>query len=169
MKNMMPFLLLLAVCCSACSTTRIYIVRHGERLNSSDTTSLSEIGYERAETLALVLADKDIDSIFVSDYARTRQTAQPTADRLNLPLITYNPRPAELIASRLKNIKNKNVLVVGHSDTILEVAKRLETTPTRSKIEGTDFDNFLVVRIKRTFGHKKTTLQELTYGRQTPP
>jgi len=160
---------LLGLLSSACSTTRIYIVRHGERLNTSDTTSLSEAGYERAETLALVMADKNLDSIFVSPYARTRQTAQPIAERLGIVPVEYNPRPTELIASRLKRIKGKNILVVGHSDTILEVVKWLEAKPARQKIESTDFDNLLIVTIKQGLGGKKSTLQERVYGRLTLP
>jgi broad specificity phosphatase PhoE len=154
---------------SACSTTRIYIVRHGERLNSSDTTSLSAAGLQRAEDLAQLMSDKQIDTVFTSNYLRCVQTAQPTANKFNLPLVKYVPRPTELIANRLKSIKNKNILVVGHSDTILEVAKWLETTPTLPKIEGTDFDNVLTVVVKRKLGSKKTTLQETTYGKPTPP
>ena len=160
---------LFAVLFSACSTTRIYIVRHGERLNASDTTSLSEAGYERAETLALVMADKNLDSIFVSPYARTRQTAQPTAERTGIVPVEYNPRPTDLIANRLKQVKGKNMLVVGHSDTILEVAKWLEAKPVRQKIEATDFDNLLIVTIKQRLGRRKTTLQERVYGRPTLP
>ena len=168
MKDLI-LLILVSAYFSACSTARIYIVRHGERLNSSDTTSISAAGQQRAQALADFMANKRIDAIFVSPYQRTRQTAQPTADRLNLALTEYQPRPTNLIASRLKTQKNKNSLVVGHSDTILEVAKWLETTPSLPKIEPTDFDNMLIVTIKRTLGRRRVSLQETTYGQPTPP
>ncbi len=162
-------MILTATLFAACSTTHIYIVRHGERLNSSDTTSLSAAGLERAQDLARLMTDKKIDSVFTSNYTRTRQTATPTAQLFGLTMIQYNPRPTEQITNRLKKIKGKNVLVVGHSDTILEIAKQLETKPTISKIEALDFDNILTVTIKRTFGKKKITLEENTYGKQTKP
>jgi broad specificity phosphatase PhoE len=159
----------LIVALSACSTTRIYIVRHGERLNSSDTTSLSADGLVRAQDLAQLMSDKKLDSVFTSNYTRTRQTASPTAKRFGLRMTEYNPRPTELISSRLKKISNKNILVVGHSDTILEIAKGLEAKPKRQKIESTDFDNVLTVIIKKQFGIKKTTIEESTYGKSTTP
>jgi broad specificity phosphatase PhoE len=165
-----PILLfLVAALFSACSTTRIYIVRHGERLNSTDTTSLSAAGLVRAQDLAQLMTDKEIDSVFTSNYTRTRQTATPTAKRFGLTTVTYNPRPTEQIVNRLKQINGKNVLVVGHSDTILDIAKGLETKPQRQKIESLDFDNLLTVTIKRQFGNKKITLVESTYGKPTMP
>jgi phosphohistidine phosphatase SixA len=160
---------LVAAVFSACSTARIYIVRHGERLNASDTTSLSAAGLVRAQDLAQLMSDKEIDSVFTSNYTRTRQTATPTAQLFGLTMVEYNPRPTEQIANRLKQIKGKNVLVIGHSDTILEIAKGLETKPKRQKIESLDFDNMLTITIKRQFGSKKTTLTESTYGKQTMP
>ncbi len=162
-------LITLIVLLSACSTTHIYIVRHGERLNGSDTTSLSAAGVQRAQDLARLMTDKKIDSVFTSNYTRTRQTAMPTARLFGLTMIEYNPRPTEQITNRLKKIKGKHILVVGHSDTILEIAKQLETKPTMPKIQALDFDNILTVTIKRTFGKKKITLNENTYGKQTKP
>ncbi|GAB3952271.1 phosphoglycerate mutase family protein [Spirosoma harenae] len=151
---------------ASCSTTTVYIVRHAEKVNESDTTNLTDVGYARAAALADVLGNKSIDSIFTTPYRRTRQTAQPLAQRLGIQLVDYPARPNDAIVSRVKRIQNKTVLVVGHSNTILEIAKGLGAQPTMTRIESGDFDNLLVVKLK---GGKVVKYSQITYGQPTPP
>ena len=154
---------------TSCSTTTIYIVRHGEKVNESDTTNLNPDGKQRAIALADTLAKKGIDSIFTTPYRRTRQTAEPLAQRIGVNLIDYPARPNDVIVSRVSQIRNKTVLVVGHSNTILDIAKGLGTQPTMTKIESGDFDNLIRVRIHRGLFGKSVTLSQTTYGQLTPP
>lgn len=76
---------------------RLYLVRHGERLDAVDKNwhrtgdnrydpPLSERGFQQAEQLAQRLLEEPIDHIFVSPYVRALQTAQPIARALGLPL-----------------------------------------------------------------------------------
>ena len=148
----------------ACSpTSTIYIVRHADRLNDSDTSSLSDSGLVRAERLALRLAQVRLDSVFVTPYQRTRQTAQPTADANGLRLTEYPASPATRITNRLRAFRRKKVLVVGHSNTILGIAKALGTTPVRQQIDHGDYGNLLVVKMKRTKVSWQATLREERY------
>lgn len=154
---------------SSCSKTVIYIVRHGEKVGEADTTNLSPAGFARAAALADTLAGKGIDSIFSTPFRRTRQTAEPLAKRTGLRIVDYPAKPTEAIVRRLGKIRGKTVLVVGHSNTILEIAKGLGTQPTMSTIESGDFDNLFRVQIIRgPFVHSTTLLQK-TYGQITPP
>lgn len=149
--------LLLALCLilSACSTSNIYVTRHAERANESDTTSLSAAGLNRAQTLANRLAEERIDSIFVTPYRRTEQTAAPLASRLGLPLTKYPASPVTAITNRLRTFRGKNALVVGHSNTILEIARALGTTPSTPKIEHSDYQHLLFIQVHRTpFGQR---------------
>lgn len=140
---------------TACSTSNIYISRHAERLNESDTTSLSVAGLKRARALADRLANERIDSIYITPYRRTEQTAAPLAARLNLPLAKYPTSPVTAITGRLRKLRNKNALVVGHSNTILEIAKGLGTTPSIQKIEHAAYQNLLFIRLRHSpFGTK---------------
>ena len=95
------FVFLIAVS-TACSTTTVYIVRHAEKVNETDTTDLTPGGYVRAAALAETLADKGIDSIFSTPYYRTRQTAQPLAKRMGLQIIDYPGSQRTLLWSGLK-------------------------------------------------------------------
>ncbi|WP_234736467.1 SixA phosphatase family protein [Tellurirhabdus bombi] len=154
---------------SSCSTSTIYIVRHAEKVSEADTTSLSPVGFQRAEDLAGALINAQIDSILTTPYRRTRQTAEPLARQLNLPIVSYSARSTEEIVQRLERMKGKNVLVVGHSNTILEIARGLGVKPRMTKIESDDFDNLLRITLERGLFGKSVRLRESTYGEPTPP
>ena len=154
---------------SACSTTTVYIVRHAEKVNETDTTNLSPAGYTRAANLAQTLANRHINSIFTTPYQRTRQTAQPLANQLNIPLIDYPAKPTQAIADRVMSMRHKTVLVVGHSNTILDIAKGLGAKPTQTQIESGDFDNLFQVKIHHSLFRKSIRFSQTTYGKPTPP
>ncbi|MCY7357588.1 MAG: histidine phosphatase family protein [Rudanella sp.] len=140
---------------ASCSTSNIYITRHAERANESDTTSLSAAGLIRARALAERLANTHIDSIFVTPYRRTEQTAAPLALLRGLPLTKYPAAPVTVITNRLRTFRGKNALVVGHSNTILEIAKGLGTTPSMQKIEHSEYQHILFIRMRHTpFGQR---------------
>lgn len=158
---LLPVLLLFSSC-----TTRYYLVRHAEKQDSSSDSSLSAIGHARAGILRDTLANKNISQVFASTYARTQQTAQPTATANNLELTLYRPDTTAGLVARLKSVGSRNVLVVGHSNTIPEVVKGLcgETVT----IADDDYDNLFIVTIKRSWGQTKKTLVKTTYGPASP-
>ncbi|MBD2699883.1 histidine phosphatase family protein [Spirosoma sp. BT702] len=154
---------------TACSTTTVFIVRHAEKVSEADTTDLTPAGHERAQALVDVLASKGVDSIFTTPYRRTRQTAAPLARQLGLTMVDYPARPNEAIVKRINLIRSKMVLVVGHSNTILDIAKGLGTQPSMTTIASGDFDNLLRVQIKRGLFGTSRTISQTTYGQPTPP
>jgi len=77
--------------------TVVYIARHGARIDSKNPEwtarakyphdpELSPLGHKQATLLAEHLRDKGIRHIVSSPYLRARQTAQPLAALLNLPV-----------------------------------------------------------------------------------
>ena len=62
----------------------LYIVRHGEPIYGPDT--LTELGRRQAEALVRRFERSGLDRIFSSPMGRARETAQPTADALDLPV-----------------------------------------------------------------------------------
>lgn len=75
------------------STTRICLVRHGEtawnaegRVQGQLDIPLNDLGHAQARATAGALAAQDFSAIYCSDLARVRQTAEPTAKRLALPV-----------------------------------------------------------------------------------
>ena len=78
----------------------IFIVRHAEKATSGgDNPDLSEAGRARAETLASMLKDAGVSAIYVTEFKRTQQTADPLAKMLHLnPTIAPAKDSAALIA-----------------------------------------------------------------------
>jgi broad specificity phosphatase PhoE len=73
--------------------TVVHLVRHGEVHNPDHVLygrlpgyRLSELGEQMAEQTAAALADRDIVVVRASPLERARQTAQPLADALGLPV-----------------------------------------------------------------------------------
>jgi probable phosphoglycerate mutase len=73
--------------------TRICLVRHGEtewnaegRVQGQTDIPLSAVGLAQAQAAAEELCRHDFSAVYSSDLMRVRQTAEPTARRLALPL-----------------------------------------------------------------------------------
>ena len=94
----------------------VVLVRHAEKVDDSRDAELSETGRARAEVLAALLKDMKIDTIYSSDYIRTRDTARPLAEALGLELELYNPGDLEALATKLRAAEGR-ILVVGYSNT----------------------------------------------------
>ncbi|MCB0534044.1 MAG: histidine phosphatase family protein [Lewinellaceae bacterium] len=166
MKTLSLLLIATAIMLSAC-TTRYYIVRHAERLNNSADSPLSTTGETRANILRDSLSDKGISTVFASTYQRTQQTAQPLATALSLSLILYKPDTTAGLIARLDKMRGKNVLVVGHSNTVPELVYGLSQQAV-SPIPETDYDNLYIVKVSRGWGRTRRTLVHTTYGPPSP-
>jgi 2,3-bisphosphoglycerate-dependent phosphoglycerate mutase len=75
------------------SATRLCLVRHGEtawnaegRVQGQVDVPLNEVGQAQARAVAAALAGERFDAIYSSDLLRVRQTAEPAAGRLGLPV-----------------------------------------------------------------------------------
>ena len=99
--------------------TTYYFIRHAEkqRQNPNDKDPhLTFDGYKRADAWSKVLKYVPISAVYSTNLNRTKETAKPTADSKNLPILVYNP--GNMYTESFKfNTKGKSVLVVGHSNT----------------------------------------------------
>ena len=104
----------------------IVFVRHAERADQSKDTLLSEQGQARAVRLATVLSELGVRKIYVTEYQRTQQTAQPLAQQLGLTPVRINASDSAALLRQLRKEGHQDpVLVVGHSDTLPELIKQL--------------------------------------------
>lgn len=117
--------LLIATFFAACSSKQepktIYIVRHAEKQLTGDDPKLTVAGNARAGKLAQILADKEIKHIYSTNYKRTRLTATPTASEAGIEIETYEPKNHDTLIDQLRKLEG-NVLVVGHSNTVGQIA-----------------------------------------------
>jgi phosphohistidine phosphatase SixA len=158
-KYLAPVLLLVLL--SGCTTT-YYFVRHAERLDDSADSPLSAAGNIRAQILKDSLLNKGIDSIFATPYLRTQQTAQPLAVALGKPVILYGTGTTVQFVRALKKMRGKDLLIVGHSNTVPEMVRYMSGGTVA--IGHDDYDNLFIIKIKRQLGGKKVRLTEATYG-----
>ncbi|MFN3490446.1 MAG: phosphoglycerate mutase family protein [Emticicia sp.] len=166
MKNFIWALLLLTSCKST-----FYVVRHGEKVDNSANPPLSILGQERAEGLKTELANKRITEIYSTNFLRTKNTTKPLADSKGLTTKIYAASPADsmrVFIEKLKQMKGKNVLVVGHSNTTKYVVNGLfERDTLRVDIPDNDFDNLYIVE-RQFFPVRKMRFFAKNYGKTSP-
>lgn len=140
----------------------VFLVRHAEKMPGPDPVLTPE-GEARAEALADLLEDAGIEHIHSSDYQRTRQTAEPLAGRLGLPIRLYDPRDLPALAAQLREEGGRH-LVVGHSNTTPPLAEELGGEGGDPIVEATEYDRLYLV----TTTDMNTETFLLRYGARSP-
>jgi broad specificity phosphatase PhoE len=102
----------------------VVLVRHAEKADASPDTRLSEAGNRRAQALAAKLRDAGITSIWTTELKRTQETAKPLADALGLTPHVHTAKDTPGLVAELRKEKGR-VLVVGHSNTLPDIAQAL--------------------------------------------
>src|SRR5438874_10755032 len=59
----------------------VFLVRHAAKASQEPRATLSQQGHKRAKCLSDLLQDAGITGIYVTDFVRTQQTAEPIAIR----------------------------------------------------------------------------------------
>ena len=125
------------------------VVRHAEKTSDTERDpDLSDTGLARARALAELLADAELAAILTTDYRRTRQTVQPTAEARHITPETYDAKlPAAEFAARLRaDHPRGTVLVAGHSNTAPDIVAALCACDVEPMPE-TEYDRLSTVRI----------------------
>jgi broad specificity phosphatase PhoE len=119
---------------STAQPTTVIVVRHAERADDGSTRDpdLSETGHARARALADALADAGVGAILVTQFRRTRQTAEPLAARVGVPIDVVEATSSDVaahVAAVRAAIRAHHaegvVLVVGHSITVPALVREL--------------------------------------------
>ena len=132
------------------AATTVILVRHAEK-DMGDDPELLPAGADRARHLRDLLADEDIAAVYTTDTRRTRATARPTAEGHALEVELYNPsEQAALVTQLRKQYRGRAVLVVGHSNSIPELAALLTDGGATPSIEEDDFGNLFYVTLPRS-------------------
>lgn len=157
MKRSLALLLTAVVALAGCTTPRrdkpadaltFVVVRHAEKATDDpEDPRLSDLGRERARRLATLLADAPIVAIYATEFKRTRETAQPTADAHHVPISAYfSRRPAGESAAHWRRDHDRGtVLIVGHSNTVPDLVAALSGQPATPMPE-TEYDRVTRIR-----------------------
>jgi phosphohistidine phosphatase SixA len=164
-------ILMIVICTMVqCKSTKVYIVRHAEKsTNPPQDPDLTAEGRTRAENLAMELKNKKITEIYSTDTRRTRQTAEPFSLQSGVPVKLYKN---DTLLRFLYHVldADKNTLIVGHSNTTIQMLKELGLQPSIAAIPDNDYDNLFIVTLKskEVSGGYNLKLKEKTYGKKSP-
>lgn len=147
----LPAALVLAI--SACATAApntVLLVRHAERDPGKDP-DLNEAGRLRAEALVDSARRAGVVAVYHTQYKRTKQTAEPVALALRIPMVQVDIAPnqeaghAEAVLRSIDaHYRGKPVLVVEHSNTIPILLKKLGAASPR-EIPETEYGTLFIV------------------------
>lgn len=135
-------------CIPSHEETTIYMVRHAEKvLDDTADPDLTPVGLQRAQKLADMLKTKEINFIFSSDFIRTRKTAQPLAEMLEMDIRNYNHKDFEPLIEFIEKNKGTNILVVGHSHSTPLLVNTLLGEEKYEAIDESNYTHIYTVRI----------------------
>lgn len=168
MKYILTFLALVGFCYqtiaqSATTTTKIFIVRHGEKEAGNDP-SLNAAGKKRAGDLMKALQNDGVQKIYVSQYRRTQQTADSLRLQLGIDTVHY---VADTICDNLinsimqHNDFGKTILIIAHSNTIPQIIRKFGVRDfPYGDIPDVEFNNLYLITYKK----EKARLKKMKFG-----
>jgi phosphohistidine phosphatase SixA len=134
---------LLAPACALAEPTAVYIVRHAEKASEGKDPDLTAAGQARARSIATILQKAGVTHVFSTPTARTRQTAQPLAERSHLPIEIYDPATPQALVDKVGTLDGA-VLVVGHSNTVPDLVRKFGGQPG-TEIADSEYDRLYVL------------------------
>ena len=142
--------------------TTIIFVRHAEKAAvTGDDPPLSEAGIKRAAALRHVLEKSGVSAIYATQYQRTKQTVEPLAQALKIPITQIDAKSTEILVAQIREKhRGATVVVAGHSNTVPAIIKALGAAEAPA-IADDVFDNFFVLTIAEK---SPARLLHLRYG-----
>jgi len=149
------------------ATTTVILVRYADVSDGLDPDSgLNQAGHERSGELARVIGDVDVvagvDAIIATQFRNSKETAQPLADLLELPVQSIDAHNIRgLTKLILQDYKGKIVLVITNEEALPQLIQRFHGSKNLPPIEDREYDNLYIVSIP-WYGKVKTL--RLKYG-----
>ncbi|RZL10686.1 MAG: hypothetical protein EOO89_20865, partial [Pedobacter sp.] len=121
------------------------------------------------DSVFLVLKNKKIDLIMVTNYRRTGMTGDSLRIYQNVDTIHYGADVSgEMFLRAINNLppRHKNILVIGHSNTLPGIIRQAGAMEyTAKEIPDNEYDNLFIVKRKKG----KAVLQSKKYGLPSLP
>jgi len=153
----------LGMTATALPATTVVLTRHAEKADSnSPDPPLSPEGTRRSELLAWMLTSVDIARIYVTEFRRTKETAQPIAAAKKMRVTEIAADQPNPLVRAIRALRSGTVLVVGHSNTLPDLITMLGGPQVR--IDEGDFDNLFILFISGA----EVAFLRLQYGTNPP-
>ena len=130
-------------------SSNYYLIRHAEKnrtIDSDRNPHLSDFGILRSKNWARVLENVKFDKIYSTNFFRTIETAKPLVDANNLEIIFYTHNEIDY-NKFLEDNSGKNILIVGHSNTIPFIVNSLIGLNKYDLIDDHNNSNLYIVTI----------------------
>ena len=166
MKKLLIICLLLGgTALKAQEITTIILVRHAEKgFDEAGDPDLTEEGTQRANELARVLHDTEIDMIYSTPFKRTKQTVQYLAEARQLEVMDYNPFKLDDVIGIINDNKGKTILFSGHSNTTPVILNKLVGEDRYRQLDDKDYDNLYIVTY---LSSEQAKVVSLEYGQDS--
>lgn len=131
------------------TVSTFYLIRHAEKdISNPDDADpeLNQKGLGRAMHWAEIFDDIPLDAIYSTDYQRTTMTAAPTSVKKDITVQYYNPQTISFDQFRQDNL-NKNVLIVGHSNTTPDFVNKLLGEDKYYEMDSDDNGSLFIVQL----------------------
>jgi broad specificity phosphatase PhoE len=146
------------------SSTVVIVVRHAEKATDDPRDpTLSDAGQTRAQALAKALEHAGLDAAYSTQYRRTRQTAEPSANAAGLR-VQVRPidggNAATYAADLARDLRalpaGSTALVVGHSNTVPDLVEAISGQAAADMPE-TEYDRYTVIILEADGGARVIT------------
>jgi 2,3-bisphosphoglycerate-dependent phosphoglycerate mutase len=134
-------------------TTIFFLVRHAEKDTAGGANAdLNNIGRGRAAILPKIFKKVKIAGVYSTDKPRTRNTAAPLAKAKRLSVAIYDAKKQdELVKELIKRGGGKRYFIVGHSNTIPQLALQIlrgDEKPT-ADLPDSEYSTLYIVSFKK--------------------
>jgi broad specificity phosphatase PhoE len=150
MKKILVFLLLFfigqLIIAQNTDPAQFFFIRHAEKVKKGEEDpALTKIGEKRANYWAEVFKNTEFAAVYSTQTKRTLSTALPTANKSELTPIIYKTESIDL-KQLAEKYAGKNVLIVGHSNTIPDLVNYLLGDDRVGEIGEFNNSNLYIVR-----------------------
>ena len=146
--------------------TTVYVMRHAEKDLTPGLADppLTPAGQKRALALReMIFKQARPNAIFTTNTTRTRATVAPLAELLKVTPQVYDAKQLPALATRIRReYQNRVVVVVGHSNTILETVEALGGKRPVEAIKDDEFGYLFKVSVPLD-STQATTAETLRY------
>jgi len=147
--------------------TLVFIVRHAEKDTAhadQRDPPLTDAGRARAAVLAAMLREADLCAIFATPFKRSRDTAQPVAERSGAPIHSVRHTDAAGTAETiLRECAGRSALYIGHTNTVGPLLQELGG-PRQPDLDETNYSTMYLATVVRRRDVSVTAFRVLRYG-----
>lgn len=126
----------------------VLLVRHAEKVDSSQDPELSAEGKQRVERLIKKIGKFRPGAFFSTDFKRTRDTVAPFAKKRNKEVQIYDARKPQELIDRIMKSETKRFVVSGHSNTIPALANLIAKKELFKNLDDSEYSVIWLIKLK---------------------